>query len=228
MAAELRIAVAGNFVPALERLASDFEATSDHHLRLVPGATGKLYAQIVQGAPFDVFLAADADRPARLEAQGLGIANTRTTYGVGRLALWAPDETNPAQALQRLHESPPPRVAIANPRHAPYGVAAEAFLRGEGVWNTVQDRLVRGENVSQAHHFIATGNAEIGLVALPQLRLQGARATGVIWPVPASRHPAIEQQALLLRDSPAARTFLVWLLSDSVQARLREFGYDLP
>ncbi len=227
-AAELRVAVAGNFVPALDALAGDFETVHGHRLRRIPGSTGKLYAQIVQGAPFDVFLAADADRPARLESAGLGVADTRVTYAVGRLALWAPGADDPAQALQRLSSLPPPRVALANPRHAPYGAAAEAFLRGEELWETIGDRLVRGENVAQAHHFVASGNAELGLVALPQLRLQGDGTAGAAWVVPADRHPPIEQQALLLRDSPAGRSFLAWLQSAPVQARLREFGYDSP
>jgi molybdate transport system substrate-binding protein len=227
-AAELRVAVAGNFVPALETLAADFEAAQGHRLRPIPGSTGKLYAQVVQGAPFDVFLAADADRPARLEAAGLGVAGTRVTYAIGRLALWAPDAEHPEQALQQLNGTPTPRVALANPRHAPYGTAAEAFLRGEGLWEKLGERLVRGENVAQAHHFVASGNAELGLVALPQLRLQGDRTTGAVWVVPADRHPSIEQQALLIRESPAGRSFLAWLLSEPVQARLREFGYDSP
>lgn len=222
---ELRVAVAGNFAPALQRLAEEFEASSGHRLRLSPGATGKLYAQIVQGAPFDLFLAADADRPRRLEADGRIVPGTRRTYVHGRLALWAPNCD--CAPLAHLRDTPPPRLALANPRVAPYGAAAEAYLRDEQLWDVLGPRAVRGESVAQAFHFLASGNADLGFVALSQLRLTAqAPATFVV--IPADRHPPIEQQVVLLNDTVAGRAFLQWLLAPGTRSRLGEFGYDSP
>ncbi len=227
-AAELRVAVAGNFAPVLERLAPGFEQGSGHTLRPSSGSTGRLYAQIVQGAPFDLFLAADAARPAQLESRGLVVPGTRTTYALGRLALWSPAADDVDALLARLQAQPPPRLAIANPRLAPYGAAARAWLVNEGHWAALGPGAVRGENIAQAFHFVASGNAELGLVALPQLRLFHEQTPGIAWTVPATLHPPIEQQAVLLRDSEAARALLGWLLTDTTQAQLRALGYDSP
>lgn len=225
----LQIAVAGNFVPALERLLDEHPASAERpEVRLSSGSTGKLFAQLRQGAPFDVFLSADADRPRRLEAEGVGIAGSRVSYVRGRLVLWAPEATRQKSALELLAASPPPRLALANPRLAPYGVAAEAWLRQRGQWNALSDGALRGESVAQAFHFVATGNADLGLVAWSQLRLSGAGERGAYWLVPAAEHPPIDQQALLVRESPRGRQFLQWLLSPPVQSRLRELGYDSP
>jgi molybdate transport system substrate-binding protein len=224
----LRLAVAGNFQPTLERLAPDFQDGYGHRLELSSGATGKLYAQIRQGAPFDAFLAADAARPERLEAEGLAVAGTRVTYARGRLVLWAPAASAGEDPFRILHAIPPPQLALANPRLAPYGAAAEAFLRDAGLWSALERRAVRGEGIAQAFHFVATGNADLGLVALSQVRGSAEPLAGEWRVVPADRHSPIEQQAVLLRDSAAGREFLAWLTSEAVRDRLTAFGYDAP
>jgi molybdate transport system substrate-binding protein len=223
----LRIAVAGNFTPVLERLAPAFEASTGHDLALSSGSTGKLYAQIRQGAPFDVFLAADAERPEALEREGLGVPGSRVTYAIGKLVLWAPGGLPSPDLASLLNATPPPRVALANPRVAPFGVAAEAWLRQQGAWDNIGPTAVRGENVAQAFQFTASGNADLGLVALGQLRSL-ASVPGDFRLLPASSHPVIEQQAVLLRESPAGRDFMAWLTSDETRRQLVDLGYDSP
>lgn len=225
---ELAVAVAGNFLPALEGLSPAFERATGHRLRISAGSTGKLYAQIRQGAPYDVFLAADRARPERLEAEALTVSGTRFTYAVGQLVLWAPEALPPETLPTLLRSEPPPRLAIANPRLAPYGAAAEAWLRREGLWTRLAPRAVRGESVAQAFHFVASGNAPLGLVARSQWLSLDPSRRGAAWGLPADAHPPIEQQAVLLRDVPAGRAFLDWLGSAPVRARLEDFGYRSP
>lgn len=222
----LRVAVAGNFVPALERLLGERPPEPAIGISVSTGSTGKLYAQIVQGAPFDLFLAADVERPQRLEESGHGIPGTRTTYARGRLALWAPGASAGTDVIELLSMTPPPRVALANPRLAPYGVAAEGFLRNRGLWSTLEARAIRGESIAQAYHFTASGNAALGFVAASQLRHGAAVHQGAHVILPATSHPAIEQQAIMLQETTQARAFLAWLLSPAVQRRLQDFGYD--
>lgn len=223
----LRLAVAGNFVPALEQLLPDFEREHEQAIVLSSGSTGKLYAQIRQGAPFDVFLAADRARPEALEREHRTVAGTRRTYAVGRLALWAPRADPRENLVERLRANPPPRLAIANPRVAPFGAAAKSWLREIGVWEQVARNAVRGENVAQTFHFVASGNAELGLVALGQLRSL-SEVPGTFLVVPADGHEPIHQQGVLLKDTPTARAFLNWLTSSDVQDRLHDLGYDSP
>jgi molybdate transport system substrate-binding protein len=223
----LRVAVAGNFTPTLEQLAPAFETESGHELSFSSGSTGKLYAQIRQGAPFDVFLAADTARPHALEQEALVVADTRVTYAFGKLVLWAPEGLGGSDLAAALNADPPPRVALANPRVAPFGAAAEAWLRHVGAWERVASTAVRGENVSQAFHYTASGNADLGLVALGQLLAQ-PDLRGDFQVLPPGSYPAIEQQAVLLRDSPAGRDFLRWLTSPEIRRRLADLGYDLP
>ncbi len=223
----LRIAVAGNFTPTLEQLALAFEAESGHTLSLSSGSTGKLYAQLRQGAPFDAFLAADAARPEALEREGLVVPGTRVTYAVGKLVLWAPEGLEGSNPAAALNVEPPPRVALANPRVAPFGAAAEAWLRHVGAWERIAPTAVRGENVAQAFHFTASGNADFGLVSLGQVLAQPA-INGEFQVLPPDSYPAIEQQAVLLRDSPASRDFLRWLTSPEIRRRLADLGYDAP
>ncbi len=243
---ELSVAVAGNFAPVLARLGPGFEAASGHRLAVSSGSTGKLYAQIVHGAPYEVFLAADRERPERLESEGRIVEGSRASYALGRLVLWGPALADEAALKARLLADPPPRLAIANPRLAPYGAAAESWLRNEGLWDRLAPRMVRGESIAQAFHFTASGNAELGLVARSQLASAGigpaapddpsvqamdpesTASQGARWVVPASAHPPIEQQMVLLDDTEAARAFRDWLLSEATQSRLREFGYDSP
>jgi molybdate transport system substrate-binding protein len=227
LADTLRVAVAGNFLPTLERLISDFEEGAGHEVALSSGSTGKLYAQIRQGAPFQVFLAADRARPEALARDGLAIPGTRVTYAIGRLVLWAPAARPDSNPEALLVADPPPRIALANPRVAPFGAAAEAWLRARGAWERLSPRAVLGENVSQAFHFVASGNADLGLVALGQLRtlpdIEGAYRV-----LPGDGYPLIEQQAVLLDDTPAARAFLAWLTAPGTREALVALGYDSP
>ncbi len=226
-AAEVRLAVAANYTGTMQVLAQRFEAQSGHRLRVSYGSTGKLYAQIEHGAPFDVFLAADRRRPRLLEAQERAVAGSRFTYARGRLALWSAGAL-PVTGPETLRRGGFAHLAIANPATAPYGLAAKQVLQKLALWKALQGRLVRGENIAQTYHFVDSGGAELGFVALSQLRGNGARPKGSAWSVPADLYAPIEQQAVLLnrgRDNPAARAFLRFLKGAQAQAVNARFGY---
>lgn len=229
-AAELTAAVAANFTTAIKRLAPDFERASGHRLRPSFGSTGKLYAQIKNGAPFDVFLAADATRPRLLETQGDAVAGTRFTYAVGRLVLWSPKAGVVDARGDVLQTGNFARLAIANAKTAPYGAAAEQALRRLGVWHRLEPRLVRGENITQTFQFVSTGNAPLGLVALAQVRALPATQQGSQWLVPAALHDPLRQDAVLLKhgaDNVAARAFLAYLRSPKAQSIIQALGYSI-
>lgn len=225
-AAELVIAVASNFQPAMHQLARRFEAKTGHRLRLVTGSTGKHYAQVHNGAPYDLFFAADSERPLRLEQEGLARPDSRFTYALGALVLWSPDTSLVDSAGEVLRGDAFGRLAIANPRLAPYGRAARETLVALGLWASLQDRLVRGENIAQAFHYVYSGNAQLGLIAHAQLRTLDV--PGSRWPVPAELHAPIEQQAVLLKDTLAGRDFLAYVRSAEAVAIIRQFGYAVP
>ena len=225
-AGQARVAVAANFLPVLRELGAAF-AAGGHHLQISSGSTGKLYAQIVHGAPFDLFLAADQARPERLEREGRIVPGSRFTYAIGHLVLWSPAPERFSDGLGWLREGRFQRLAIANPKTAPYGRAARQFLRHHDLWVHLQAKLVRGESVSQALQFVASGNADAGLVALSQVN---GRA-GSRWLVPATDHDPIVQQAVLLvhgADNPAARAFYAFLQSPPARRIIRAAGYILP
>ncbi len=226
-AERVRVAVASNFVTTAETLAEHFAEGSEHEVALSPGSTGKHYAQIRHGAPYDIFLAADRERPERLENEGLAANGSRFTYAVGRLVLWSRQEALVDPEGRVLAGDGFRHLAIANPDLAPYGSAARTALTRLGYWDQLSTRLVRGENVGQALQFVASGNAEIGLVARAQLRQWGDRG-GSSWPVPADLHPPIEQQVVLLSDSSGARAFLDYLRTDEARQIIHDAGYDLP
>lgn len=222
---EARIAVASNFAATCQLLGDAFAAATGHAAMQSAGSSGKLYAQIRQGAPFDVFLSADAERPQRLEAEGDAVAATRMTYAFGRLALWSAEPKLPL-GPEFLAEGRYRHLAIANPEIAPYGVAAREVLRGLGLWERLQPRLLFGENIAQAYQFVATGSAELGIVARSQLRA----GSGSRWVIPGDRHAPLEQQAVLLSraaDNAAARAFLQFLASPQARAIVVEAGYDV-
>ncbi|MGB5494453.1 MAG: molybdate ABC transporter substrate-binding protein [Sedimenticolaceae bacterium] len=228
VADEVRVAVASNFAATLHRLAEDFSAATGHEVLISAASTGKHYAQISNGAGFDVFLAADATRPQRLEQEGIGVPGSRFVYAEGRLVLWVPGAQTLVDARSYLSQMANRRLAIANPRLAPYGQAARQVLESWQLWTTLRPRLVQGENVSQALHYVASGNAEAGIVALTQvLSLAGARY-GSYRVIPADLHAPISQQALLLREHPAAEAFLDYLRGARARALIREAGYGLP
>jgi molybdate transport system substrate-binding protein len=225
---EVRIAVAANFAPTLRALAEDFSANTGHRVQISSGSTGKHYAQIRNGAEFDVFLAADSARPARLEVEGVGVAGSRFTYAIGRLVLWVPGQTEIDRPEGYLRNARFRRLAIANPRLAPYGLAAQQVLEAWQLWDRLQERLVRGENVAQAYQFVATGNAQSGLVSLSQLLLGDRAGHGAYRIIPDELHAPIRQDALLLRSGAAAEAFLQYLRSEPASRLIRDAGYGLP
>jgi len=223
-----QVAVASNFRPAMAVLAREFQRHSGHELALSYGSTGKHYAQVVNGAPFHLLLAADAERPRRLEAKGLAVAGSRFTYAVGTLVLWSPDPSRFEDGARALAGGDFRFLAIANPQTAPYGLAAEQVMRRLGVWEAWQGRIVRGENVGQAFAYVKSGNAELGFVALSQVTGLEAIGRGALWVVPAELHEPIEQQAVLLIDGEAARAFLAFLRGEQAAAVIQAHGYALP
>lgn len=228
-AGEARIAVAANFTAPMKALIAAFEAESGHRVAVSYGSTGKLYAQIRNGAPFDALLAADAVRPLRLEEEGAAVPGTRFTYAVGNLVLWSaePGKVEDGPALLRSGDFT--RLSIANPKLAPYGVAAVQTLNALGVTEALASKLVRGENIAQAHQFVDTGNAQIGLVALSQVMEDGRIRAGSGWVVPAELHEPIRQDAVILnrgRDNPALGALFAFLQGEEARAIIHDFGYE--
>ena len=220
----VRAAVAANFTAAAREIATAFEDATGDTALLSFGSTGQLYAQIVQGAPFEVFLAADQERPERAERDGFAVPGSRRTYAVGRLVLFS-TEAERIKGPGALRDPDLSRVALANPALAPYGRAALEVVRSLGLEAVLRDRQVIGTNVSQAHQFVRTGNAEVGFLALSQVALS---AGGSRWLVPEDLHAPIRQQAVLLeagRDNPAAARFLDFLGSETSREILRRHGY---
>jgi len=229
-AGEVQVAVAANFAGPMEKLAAEFQRDTGHKAVLATGATGKFYAQIRNGAPFEVLLAADDETPARLETEGHAVAGSRFTYAVGRLVLWSAREGVVDANGNVLKTGGYQHLAIANPKTAPYGAAAVATLRKLGLYETLQQRIVRGENIAQAWQFASTGNAELGFVAQAQVWRDGKFTAGSGWIVPATMHAPIRQDAALLArgaQNPAARALLDYLRTDKAKAVIRSFGYEV-
>jgi molybdate transport system substrate-binding protein len=225
---EVHVAVAQNFAETCRRIGGDFAAATGHATVISAGSSGKLYAQIESGAPFEVFLSADAERPRLLEGKGFAVAGSRFAYAIGRLVLWSPmpDLVDAQGAV--LAGDGFRHLAIANPDVAPYGAAARAVLVRRGLWQRLAPRLVQGEDVGQTYQFVATGNAELGFVALSQL---AGAIGGSRWVVPEQLHPSLEQHAVLLaagRDDPAAQAFLVFLRDERGRAAIERAGYGVP
>ena len=213
------VAVASNFSRTAAELAEQFERDTGVAVRVSSGSTGKLYAQVLNGAPYDVLLAADAERPALLVAAGR--ADSRFTYAVGGLVLWSASSNDCREALREAR-----RVAIANPDTAPYGRAAREYLQGRGLWESVSKRAVFGENIAQALQFVATENATVGIIARAQLRSPNLPPATCTLHVPADTHAPIEQQAVLLSDDSAgAREFVSFLGSGAAREIIRSHGY---
>jgi len=228
-AGEISIAVASNFYAAMKKIAADFEEVSGHTVSISSGSTGKLYSQIVNGAPFDIFFAADSERPARLEREGYAIAGSRFTYAVGRLAVFSSKDGQAGDLKNLVTKGDFRKAAIANPRVAPYGRAARQALIKWGVWKNIKPRLVFGENVSQTLHFILSGSADIGLVALSHTKSGPAAEGGSVWIVPGSEHDPIEQQAVTIKNGAAAASELAaYVRNGGAAAIMKEFGYIAP
>lgn len=228
-AAQVQVAVAANFTAPMKEIAAVFERDTGHRAVLSFGASGKFYAQLKNGAPFDLLLAADDKIPARLEADGLTVGGTRFTYAVGRLALWSPRPGLVDADGLVLRRPELGHVAIANPRSAPYGAAALAVLDKLGLSRTLGPKLVQGENIAQAHQFVSTGNAELGFVAVSQVYRNGKLSGGSGWIVPAALHQPIRQDAVLLGRAganPAAHAMARYLVSGKARAIMRSYGYE--
>lgn len=227
-AAEIRVAVASNFTDAARQIARRFEAESGHRAVLVFGSTGKHYAQILNGAPFDAFLAADVHRPELLETAGIAVPGSRFTYAVGRIVLWSrqPGYVDPAGKV--LESGDFRHLALANPQLAPYGRAAREVLEARGLWARFEGRMVRGETIGQAYQFVYSGNAELGFVAYAQIVRPGAPPEGSWWEVPQELYAPIEQQAVLLTEDAAARAFIEFVRSEAAREIIRAHGYGFP
>jgi molybdate transport system substrate-binding protein len=229
-AGEVQVAVAANFAGPMEKLAAQFQKDTGHKAVLASGATGKFYAQIRNGAPFEVLLSADDETPARLEAEGHAVAKSRFTYAIGRLVLWSAKANYVDAAGAVLKTGDFTHLAIANPKTAPYGAAAVAVIDKLGLTARLQPRLVQGENIAQAFQFASTGNAELGFVAQAQVWRDGKFTAGSGWIVPATMHAPIRQDAALLTrgaKNPAAQALLDYLRSDKAKALIRAYGYEV-
>lgn len=225
---EIRVAVASNFRDAIKEVSARFEAKTDHKVTLIFGSTGKHYAQIINGAPFDIFFAADIRRPELLENEGMALTGSRFTYAAGKLVLWSAQAGYVDPDGMLLEEKDFRHLAIANPQLAPYGRAAQEVLQARGVWDELRERLVRGENINQAFQFVISGNAELGFVAYSQVKQSVQSAEGSWWEVPQTLYTPIEQQAVLLKDSEVGRAFLAFVQSEEAREIIRGFGYTTP
>lgn len=228
-AAQVQVAVAANMAAPMQQLAAGFARATGHEAVVVLGSTGKFYAQVRSGAPFEVLLAADDETPAKLEREGLAVPGTRFTYAIGRLALWSADPAAVDAQGQVLRQPPRARLAIADPRVAPYGAAAVEALTKLGVLAAWQPHLVQGENIGQAFQFASTGNAALGFVALAQVMADGRVARGSAWIVPEHLHAPLRQDAVVLKPgqaNPAAAALMAYLRSEPARAILRGYGYS--
>lgn len=229
-AAEVSVAVAANFTAPMQKIAAAFEQKTGHKAVLSFGSTGKFYAQIKNGAPFQVLLAADAEIPAQLDKEGLTVSGSRFTYAIGRLVLWSKQAGLVDEKGDVLRQGGFDRLAIADPKLAPYGAAAVQSLTGLGLLPALKKRLVQGENIAQTYQFVATGNAALGFVALSQVRSEGRAAPGSAWIVPARLHSAIRQDAVVLapgKNNPAAAALVGFLQTEQARALIRSFGYEI-
>ena len=230
-AKEVSVAVASNFAAPLEQLALLFNKETGHTLKLGAASTGKLYAQIKSGAQFDVFLAADEATPKQLVQDGLAVGSSRFSYAAGRLVLWSALPAFVDAGGTVLTAGNFNKLAIADPRLSPYGMAARETLEKLTMWNAIQRKLVKGENVAQTYQLVATENAELGFIALSQIMKDGKVSQGSWWLVPTALHKPIRQSAVLLsaaKDNEAAKALLAFLRSGKAQATLRGAGYEPP
>ncbi len=228
LADEVQVAVAANFTAPMKIIAADFEKDTGHKAQLAFGSTGKFYAQIKNGAPFQILLAADDETPAKLEKEGMAVAGSRFTYAIGALALWSarPGFVDDKGAV--LARGDFKHLALANPKLAPYGAAAMETLAKLGLADKLQARIVQGEDIGQAYQFAATGNAELGFVALSQVMKDGRIASGSAWIVPSAMHAPIRQDAVILangKGNAAAEALMKYLRSAKATAIIKSYGY---
>lgn len=230
LAAEVQVAVAANFTAPMQAIAAEFEKDTGHKAKLSFGATGKFYAQISNGAPFEVFLSADDTTPARMERDLLVVPGSRFTYAKGKLVLWSAKEGFVDDRGEVLKQGNFKHVSIANPKTAPYGAATVQFLGKQGLLEAIQPKFVQGENISQTYQFVSTGNAELGFVALSQVYKDGKFNSGSAWIVPAQFYDPILQDAVILargKANPAAQALVQYLRGEKAKAIIKSYGYEL-
>ncbi|APU32504.1 molybdate ABC transporter substrate-binding protein [Ectopseudomonas alcaliphila JAB1] len=228
---EVKVAVAANFTAPMQAIAAEFEKATGHKLVASFGATGQFYAQIKNGAPFDVLLSADDTTPARLEREGAAVPGSRFTYAVGSLVLWSADTGYLDGTEAALKAGQFKHLSIANPKAAPYGLAATQVLAKLGLSEAVKAKLVEGQNITQAHQFVSTGNAELGFVALSQVYKDGKLSSGSAWIVPDAMYDPIRQDAVILEqgaNNPAATALVEYLQGAEATRVIESFGYKLP
>lgn len=230
-AGEVNAAVAANFTAPVQQIAEQFQKETGHTVKLSFGSSGKFYSQIKEGAPFDVFLAADEKNPKLLEQDGLTVKDSRFVYALGKLVLWSaqPGFVDGKGAV--LSKDSYNKIAYADPKLAPYGLAAQETMQKMKLWDKVQGKLVTGESITQTYQFAATGNAELAFIALSQITKDGKVTEGSWWMVPAEMYTPIKQSAVQLsgaKDPAAAKAFMTFLKSEKAQAIIRGFGYGLP
>ena len=233
LADEIKIAVASNFYPTMKELVKHFElithnSDTTNNIVLISGSSGKHYAQILNGAPFDLFFSADKLRPNMLEKEDVFNNQSRFTYALGKLALWSPFNEYVDSDGQVLYTDDFRFLAIANPKIAPYGVASKETLTSMNLWQDMEEKLVRGENIAQTFQFSKSGNAKLGFVSYSQILSLNSSSEGSYWLVPQSMYQPIEQQAILLKDSSLGKDFLSFIKSNEALDIIKRNGYDLP
>lgn len=227
-AGSVQVAVASNFADTLDLISKDFHELTGHQVIMTSGATGKFYAQIKSGAPFEVFLSADASTPMKLEEEGLVVSGSRFTYAIGRLVLWSSAPHFLDSDGKALRQGRFDHLSIANPKTAPYGAAAMEIIRKQGLEATLAPKLVQGENIAQALQFVVSGNAQLGFVALSQVYKDGQLTSGSAWFIPDGEYEPIRQDVALLKNgvgNPAAKAFLAYLKSPAALSVMSSFGY---
>jgi len=230
LADEVQVAVAANFTGPMQVISALFERDTGHKASLAFGATGKFYAQISNGAPFEVLLSADDETPAKLVKEGNAVAGTPFTYAIGKLVLWSADPKLVDAKGAVLKKGGFKHLALANPKAAPYGAAGLQVMSKLGVADSIKPLIVQGENISQTHQFVSTGAAELGFVAYSQVIKNGAIGSGSGWIVPGNLYDPIRQDAVILakgKDKPAAIALMNYLKGDKAKAVIKSFGYEL-
>ncbi len=231
LAATTLVAVAANFSKPMTEIAAEFEKSTGHTAKLSFGSSGKFVSQMENGGPFEVLLSADEKGPEKLEKSGFAVPNTRFIYALGKLVLWSTTPGYIDDQGKILSTGGFKHIALADPKLAPYGVAAIEVLKKKGLFEKLQPLFVLGENIAQTHQFVSTSNAELGFVALSQVIENGKIGSGSGWIVPSSEHAPIQQGAVLLKngaENPAALALLNYLKSKPALAIIEKYGYDLP
>ena len=231
MAGTVQVAVASNFIGAMEELVPAFQKGSGHQVAVVPGSTGKFYSQIQSGAPFEVLLSADQATPTKLEKEGLAVEGTQFSYAEGQLVLWSETPGFIDDGEKLLKAGRFKHLSLANPKTAPYGAAAMEVIHHLGLERVIESKTVLGENIAQAHQFVATQNAELGFVAMSQVYKGGRLTSGSGWVVPKSLYSPILQDAVLLKrgeKNEAAQAFLAFLKTPEAKVIMIQLGYEIP